>query len=379
MKNKFLAILLFSLSVLSSFAVEIDYDEYIKAPVNGNAKTVTTKDPTMGYYRGPKGGKYVQKYDNMGRLLDDALIIGDSIARGERYQYENQMYWIYRYDNNGLEDGVFTCVQLDSLGRKVSSYSFDKNIYHADSSVYNHLGQKIEEYTIPTIQDTMVLKYVYTYDSLGRLSTVKNVKKWEGYKVVYEENGNYTEYHYKEFNYNGKRKKYENKFYYTDGNLVKVVSDGIKIRFSKFDKYGNWQKAVMSIGDIWSFSRTLTRTIEYYAPAETDTVYLSSEQLPEFPGGQKAMFQYISDNVIYPMSARQNGIQGRALCQFVVNKSGDLVDFVVVKSSGDSSLDQEAVRVLSSMPKWTPGRSNGEIVRVKYTVPVTFKINEIPE
>ena len=135
----------------------------------------------------------------------------------------------------------------------------------------------------------------------------------------------------------------------------------------------------MSIGDIWSFSRTLTRTIEYYSPEETDTVYLSSEQLPEFQGGQKAMFQYISDNVIYPMSARKNGTQGRAVCQFVVNKSGDLVDFVVVKSSGDASLDQEAVRVLSSMPKWIPGRSNGEIVRVKYTVPVTFKINEIPE
>lgn len=379
MKNKLFVILLFSLCVLSSFAVEIDYTEYIKALVKGNARIVTTMDPRIGYYRGPKGGKYVQKYDNMGRLLDDALIIGDSIARGERYQYENQMYWIYRYDNNGLEDGVFTCVQLDSLGRKVSSYSFDKNIYHADSSVYNHLGQKIEEYTIPTIQDTMVLKYVYTYDSLGRLSTVKNVKKWEGYKVVYEENGNYTEYHYKEFNYNGKRKKYENKFYYKDGNLVKVVSDDISIRFSKFDAYGNWQKAVMSIGDIWSFSRTLTRTIEYYSPEETDTVYLSSEQLPEFQGGQKAMFQYISDNVIYPMSARKNGTQGRAVCQFVVNKSGDLVDFVVVKSSGDASLDQEAVRVLSSMPKWIPGRSNGEIVRVKYTVPVTFKINEIPE
>lgn len=379
MKNKFLAILLFSLSVLSSYAVEINYDEYIKAPVNGNAKTVTTKDPTMGYYQGSKGGKYVQKYDHMGRLLDDALFIGDSIERGMRYQYENQEYWIYQYDCNGLIDKIFMHVQLDSLGRKVSSYSVNKNTYHADSIVYNQHGQKIEEYTVPTVQDTMVLKYVYTYDSLGRLSTVKNVKQWEGYKVVYEENGNYTEYHYKEFNYNGKRKKYENKFYYKDGNLVKVVSEGITIRFSKFDKYGNWQKVVIDMGGTYSSSRMLTRTIEYYAPEETDTVYLSSEQLPEFIGGQKAMFQYISDNVIYPMSARQNGIQGRAVCQFVVNKSGDLVDFVVVKSSGDSSLDQEAVRVLSSMPKWTPGRSNGKIVRVKYTVPVTFKINEIPD
>ena len=374
MKKKLLVILLFSLCVLSSFAVEINYDDYIKAPVQGNAKTVTTKDPAIGYYRGPKGGIYVQKYDNLGRLLDDALIIGDSVARGEKYQYENQMYWIYQYDSKGLIDGVFTYVQLDSLGRKISSFSFNKNIYYADSIAYNQLGQKIEEYTIPTIQDTMVLKYVYTYDSLGRLSTVKNVKKWEGYKVEYGENGNYTEYHYKEYNANGKRKKYEKKFYYADGNLVKIISDGTTIRFSKFDEKGNWQKAFIEWGGTWSISRTLTRTIEYYAPAETDTVYLSSEQLPEFPGGQKAMFQYISDNAIYPLSARKNGIQGRTVCQFVVNKSGDLADIVVIKSSGDNSLDQEAVRIISSMPKWIPGRSAGEIVRVKYTVPVSFKM-----
>ena len=131
----------------------------------------------------------------------------------------------------------------------------------ADSIVYNQQGQKIEEYTIPTAQDTMVLKYVYTYDSIGRLSTVKNVKKWEGYKVVYGKGGNYTEYHYKEYNYNGKRKKYENKFYYKDGNLVKIVSDGVELRFSKFDEQGNWQKAVMSMD---YFTRILTRTIEYY-------------------------------------------------------------------------------------------------------------------
>ena len=85
--------------------------------------------------------------------------------------------------------------------------------------------------------------------------------KWEGYKVVYDKGGNYTEYHYKEYNYNGKQKKYENKFYYKDGNLVKIVSDDVTIRFSKFDEQGNWQKAVWSMNH---FTRILTRTIEYY-------------------------------------------------------------------------------------------------------------------
>lgn len=107
---------------------------------------------------------------------------------------------------------------------------------------------------------------------------------------------------------------------------------------------------------------------------ENDTIYLSSEQLPEFPGGQQAMFQYIADNVEYPVFARMNGIQGRTICQFVVNKSGSLSDIKVIKSSGNNELDEEAVHVISSMPKWIPGRSAGEIVRVKYTIPVTFKI-----
>ena len=107
---------------------------------------------------------------------------------------------------------------------------------------------------------------------------------------------------------------------------------------------------------------------------ETDSIYLSSEQQPEFPGGQNAMFKYIADNVICPLSARKNGFQGRAYCQFVVNKSGDLADITVVKSCGNKDLDQEAIRVIGSMPKWTPGRNAGEIVRVKYTIPVLYKI-----
>lgn len=107
---------------------------------------------------------------------------------------------------------------------------------------------------------------------------------------------------------------------------------------------------------------------------ENDTIYLSSEQLPEFPGGQQAMFQYIADNVEYPVFARMNGIQGRTICQFIVNKNGSLSDIKILKSSGNKELDEEAVNVIASMPKWIPGRSAGEIVRVKYTIPVTFKI-----
>ena len=107
---------------------------------------------------------------------------------------------------------------------------------------------------------------------------------------------------------------------------------------------------------------------------EEEVVFVIVEKMPEFPGGQQALFKYLSENVKYPVIAQENGIQGRVICQFVVNKDGSIVDVEVVRSGGDPSLDKEAIRVIKSMPKWKPGQQRGKPVRVKYTVPVNFKL-----
>ena len=107
---------------------------------------------------------------------------------------------------------------------------------------------------------------------------------------------------------------------------------------------------------------------------EEEVVFVIVEDMPEFPGGQQALFKYLSDNVKYPTIAQENGIQGRVICQFVVNKDGNIVDVEVVRSGGDPSLDKEAIRVIKSMPKWKPGKQRGKAVRVKYTVPVNFRL-----
>ena len=107
---------------------------------------------------------------------------------------------------------------------------------------------------------------------------------------------------------------------------------------------------------------------------EEEVVFVIVESMPEFPGGQQALFKYLSENVKYPVIAQENGIQGRVICQFVVNKDGSIVDVEVVRSGGDASLDKEAIRVIKSMPKWKPGKQRGKPVRVKYTVPVNFKL-----
>lgn len=107
---------------------------------------------------------------------------------------------------------------------------------------------------------------------------------------------------------------------------------------------------------------------------EEEVVFVVVETMPEFPGGQQALFKYLSENVKYPVIAQENGIQGRVICQFVVNKDGAIVDVEVVRSGGDPSLDKEAIRVIKSMPKWHPGKQRGKAVRVKYTVPVNFRL-----
>ena len=106
---------------------------------------------------------------------------------------------------------------------------------------------------------------------------------------------------------------------------------------------------------------------------EENKVFDVVEQMPSYPGGNGALMQYLSKNIKYPVVAEENGIQGRVICTFVVEKDGSVTDVRVAKSV-DPSLDKEAVRVVSSMPKWIPGKQNGSAVRVKYTLPVTFRL-----
>lgn len=105
-----------------------------------------------------------------------------------------------------------------------------------------------------------------------------------------------------------------------------------------------------------------------------DVIFVVVESMPEFPGGPQAMYKFLGENIKYPVIAQENGIQGRVVCQFTVNKDGSLVDIEVVRSGGDASLDKEAVRVIKSMPKWKAGKQRGKPVRVKYTLPVNFKL-----
>lgn len=107
---------------------------------------------------------------------------------------------------------------------------------------------------------------------------------------------------------------------------------------------------------------------------EEQTIFEVVEQMPEFPnGGMAGLMQYLSKNIKYPTIAQENGTQGRVTVQFVVNRDGSIVDAKVVRSV-DPYLDKEALRVINTMPKWKPGMQRGKPVRVKFTVPVMFRL-----
>jgi TonB family protein len=112
---------------------------------------------------------------------------------------------------------------------------------------------------------------------------------------------------------------------------------------------------------------------DYKAPQSSDSVFNVATKMPQFPGGDAALFRFLNNNVHYPAVAMKNEIQGRVICQFVVTADGTISDIEVVHSVAES-LDREAVRVINLMPKWEPAVSGGKPVSVKYTLPINFSL-----
>lgn len=110
---------------------------------------------------------------------------------------------------------------------------------------------------------------------------------------------------------------------------------------------------------------------------EPEKVYTMAmvEQKPEFPGGEAAMYKWLGDHISYPAQAAEEGVSGRVVVQFDISKTGDIENVKVVRGR-HPALDKEAMRLVKAMPKWQPGRNNGQPVKVTYTLPVTFKLQD---
>ena len=126
--------------------------------------------------------------------------------------------------------------------------------------------------------------------------------------------------------------------------------------------------ALMMFVLLFSFMTSTAQT------KKNNMVFDVVEVMPQYPGGQIAMLKYIMENIKYPEQAMKEGIQGRVTVRFIVEKDGSISNVKPILSV-HPLLDKEAVRVVESMPKWSPGKQNGKPVRVRFNVPVMFKLN----
>ncbi len=149
--------------------------------------------------------------------------------------------------------------------------------------------------------------------------------------------------------------------------VLNVVEDDVEIE----------QQEILTSEDTQEAAQTAVYTppaaVEEEEEEASQPIFTVVEQMPEFPGGMTELLKYLAKAIRYPVIAQENGVQGRVVCSFVVNRDGSIVDAEVLRGV-DPSLDQEALRVISTMPKWKPGMQRGKPVRVKYTVPVTFRL-----
>ena len=148
-------------------------------------------------------------------------------------------------------------------------------------------------------------------------------------------------------------------------DVIKVVEDEVEID----------EQELVSVQDMSEYADVEDTDIVFVEEeVEEEQIFDVVEEQPEFPGGMKELMKYFKDNIKYPRVSRDNNSQGKTFVKFTVNTDGSIQDTEVIRSSGDIYLDKEAIRVIEAMPKWKPGRQLGKAVRVKFVLPVNFRL-----
>ena len=152
---------------------------------------------------------------------------------------------------------------------------------------------------------------------------------------------------------------------------VKVSCDGYE---SVSIRAVNIPVKKLTFQDFWLKKNDADEPSSQKAVVSQDSIYRVSEVMPQYPGGPNEMMKYLQENIKYPQSAKDNKIEGRVFVTFVVEKDGSITNAAVIRGI-DKECDAEALRVVSSMPKWNPGQHKGEVVRTQFTIPIYYKFN----
>ncbi len=283
--------------------------------------TVTKNKPNKNYIVKTYNKATTNLIESTSYLTKKKLIKeGDYVS-----YYENKNIMDKGTYLNNLKEGTWTTYTNDSKLQSIINYSKDK-------------------------KDGLYEFHSLNGYSKGFYSLNKKVKEW----AFYNKEGVL----YQKINYKNDLQDGELTTFYPNGNIKEVL----------LYKQGKFKKILKRL-DI--NGNEIKEELE-----EDSTLYTIVEEQPEFPGGARAMMKFLAESTKYPRQAIENGIQGRVYISFVVEKDGALseVQNAAPKRRVHKTLEKEAIRVVKSMPKWKPGRQRGKAVRVKYTVPINFKI-----
>lgn len=161
--------------------------------------------------------------------------------------------------------------------------------------------------------------------------------------------------------------EYELRLRQMAGTAIKVAGVAVGIVAMTACSSGNIQRTVSDNAKQWR-----TAVIKPTADSDSSKIFGAAEEMPSFPGGEKALMQYIKDNTYYPEEMCEGAAQGRVMVGFIINEDGSISDVKVLRSL-TPELDEVAVKIVKGMPKWNPGKQNGKAVKTKYTVPVSFR------
>lgn len=161
--------------------------------------------------------------------------------------------------------------------------------------------------------------------------------------------------------------EYELRLRQMAGTAIKVAGVAAGIVAMTACSNGNIQRTVSDNVKQWR-----TAAIKPTADPDSSKIFGAAEDMPSFPGGEKALMQYIKDNTYYPKEMCEGAAQGRVMVGFVINEDGSISDVKVLRSL-TPEFDEVAVKIVKGMPKWNPGKQNGKAVKTKYTVPVSFR------
>ena len=117
----------------------------------------------------------------------------------------------------------------------------------------------------------------------------------------------------------------------------------------------------------------ISNPIEIFAPDDSLEVFNMAEQMPSFVGDENALYTFLSKHIIYPLSAKENNVEGKVVVKFIVEKDGAVSNIEILRKLG-FGCDEEVIRLIKSMPKWIPGKQNGKLVRVYFTLPIVFRL-----